>query len=153
MKVSVSADIRGKVEDLFAMSQDYARRLAWDPFVTRIELMNGATEPDVGVDTYVETVGGMSMVSRYISFKPPRVAAVTMMEGPRVLKSFSGGWTFRQLSADECNVTFNYNFKTNPAFLRFIMEPLAGLWYQREMRARLMRFKAWAENSENEHNS
>jgi ribosome-associated toxin RatA of RatAB toxin-antitoxin module len=148
MKVSVTADIRGKAEYLFAVSQDYARRLEWDPFVTRIELMNGATEPDVGVDTYVETAGGMSMVSRYISFKPPRVAAVTMIEGPRLLKSFSGGWAFRQVSPGICNVTFNYNFRTTPSFLRLLMEPIAGLWYKREMHARLMRFKEWAENQQ-----
>jgi ribosome-associated toxin RatA of RatAB toxin-antitoxin module len=145
LKVSVTANIRGTESRLFAMSQDYAQRLEWDPFVTKIELMNGATEPDVGVDTYVETVGGMAMVTRYISFKPPRVAAITMVGGPRSLKSFSGGWTFRQVTPDVCNVTFSYNFRTNPRWLSWLMEPVAGIWYRREMQARISRFKEWVE--------
>jgi ribosome-associated toxin RatA of RatAB toxin-antitoxin module len=130
------------------MSQDYTRRLEWDPFVAKIELMNGATEPDVGVDTYVETADGMSMVSRYISFKPPRVAAVTMVEGPRSLKSFSGGWAFRQTAPDVCTVTFSYNFRTNPRWLSWLVEPVAGIWYRRKMQERILCFKEWVEEAQ-----
>lgn len=148
MKITVTTVIEGRAEHIFALSQDYARRLEWDPFVSRIELMNGATEPAVGVDTYVETGSGMSMVSRYISFKPPYVAAVTMVEGPRLLESFSGGWAFRQVAPESCRVTFSYNFRTRPTWLRWLMEPVAGLWYRREMGARLARLKDWIENEQ-----
>jgi len=49
------------------------------------------------------------MVPRYVSFQPPRVAAVSMIEGPRVLTSFSGGWKFRQMSPTHCRVNSPYS--------------------------------------------
>ena len=85
------------------------------------------------------------MVSRYVSFQPPRVAAVSMIEGSRVLASFSGGMEIPADAPTYCGVTFTYNFRTSPIWLRWAMEPIAGLWYQRQTRARLNCFKAWAE--------
>ncbi|SMG39485.1 Polyketide cyclase / dehydrase and lipid transport [Paraburkholderia susongensis] len=137
--------VSGSVDWLFALSQDYSRRQEWDPFAARSELLNGATVPAVGVDEYIESVGGLVMVSRYVSFQPPHVAAVSMIEGPRLLAGFSGGWKFRQISPTLCTVTFTYNFRTSPIWLRWAMEPIAGLWYKRQMRARLNGFKAWTE--------
>ena len=145
MKFSVNTMVSGSADWLFALSQDYSRRQEWDPFASRSELLNGATVPAVGVDEYIESAGGLVMVSRYVSFQPPRVAAVSMIEGPRVLASFSRGWKFRQMSPTHCRVTFTYNFRTSPIWLRWAMEPIAGLWYQRQTRARLNCFKAWAE--------
>ncbi|MDE1006376.1 MAG: SRPBCC family protein [Paraburkholderia fungorum] len=145
MKFSVSMVVSGSADTLFSLSQDYSRRREWDPFATRSELLDGAVVPAVGVDEYIESSGGLVMVSRYVSFQPPHVAAVSMIEGPRLLASFSGGWKFRQLSPTHCRVTFTYNFRTSPAWLRWLLEPIAGLWYQRQTRARLNGFKAWAE--------
>lgn len=145
MKFAVSNVVAGSSDRLFALSQDYSRRVEWDPFATRSELLNGAAAPAVGVDEYIESAGGLVMVSRYVSFQPPRVAAVSMIDGPRLLASFSGGWKFRQISPTHCKVTFTYNFRTSPIWLRWVMEPIAGLWYRRQTRARLNCFKAWAE--------
>ncbi|MFM0371084.1 type II toxin-antitoxin system RatA family toxin [Paraburkholderia aspalathi] len=145
MKFSVSTMVSGSADWLFALSQDYSRRQEWDPFASRSELLNGATVPAVGVDEYIESAGGLVMVSRYVSFQPPHVAAVSMIDGPPLLTSFSGGWKFRQISPTHCRVTFTYNFRTSPIWLRWVMEPIAGLWYQRQTRARLNCFKAWAE--------
>jgi ribosome-associated toxin RatA of RatAB toxin-antitoxin module len=141
----VSTLVAGRADRLFALSQDYARRPEWDPFATRSELLNGAMAPAVGVDEYIESAGGLVMVSRYVSFQPPHVAAVSMIEGPRLLASFSGGWKFRPESPTQCRVTFTYNFRTSPAWLRWVMEPIAGFWYRRQTRARLNCFKAWVE--------
>ncbi|WGS49697.1 SRPBCC family protein [Paraburkholderia sp. D15] len=145
MQFSVSTLVSGSADRLFALSQDYARRPEWDPFATRAELLGDATAPDVGVDEYIESRGGLTMVSRYVSFQPPHVAAVSMIEGPRLLASFSGGWKFRPESPTQCRVTFTYNFRTSPAWLRWIMEPAAGFWYRRQTRRRLACFKTWAE--------
>ncbi|WP_133300355.1 SRPBCC family protein [Paraburkholderia lacunae] len=120
-------------------------RREWDPFATRTELLNRAAAPAVGVDEYIESVGGLVMVSRYVAFLPPHVAAVSMIEGPRLLASFSGGWKFRQMSPTHCSATFTYNFKTSPIWLRWLTEPIADFWSQRQARARLDGFKAWAE--------
>jgi ribosome-associated toxin RatA of RatAB toxin-antitoxin module len=145
MKFSVSTMVSGSADWLFALSQDYSRRQEWEPFASRSELLDGATVPAVGVDEYIESTGGLVMVSRYVSLRPPHVAAVSMIDGPPLLASFSGGWKFRQISPTHCRVTFTYNFRTSPIWLRWAMEPIAGLWYKRQTRARLNGFKEWAE--------
>jgi hypothetical protein len=90
MKFSVSTMVSGCADSLFALSQDYSRRQEWDPFAARSELLNGATVPAVGVDEYIESADGLVTVSRYVSFQPPHVAAVSMIDGPPLLASFSG---------------------------------------------------------------
>lgn len=147
MKVSVCEIVLRDAEFLFALSQDYGQRLEWDSFLTEAYLIGNASAAGIGVDSFCRNRSGAGMVSRYISYKPPHVAAVTMIKGPWILARFSGSWNFKQSAPGQSMVSFTYNFKTRPVFLRWLLEPMVARLYRKDMRQRLAAFKAWAEAS------
>ena len=72
--------------ELFALTQDYARRLEWDPFLKSAELVDGATAAGVGVRAYCVAHNGLGMETEYVAFNPPRACAVKMTRGPKPLR-------------------------------------------------------------------
>ncbi|MBV1775866.1 SRPBCC family protein [Burkholderiaceae bacterium DAT-1] len=149
MKVSVFADINSTPAELFHLSQDYQRRLEWDVYLSEAYLLGDAIEANVGVDSFCKGTSGAVMISRYVSFTPPSVAAVTMIKGPLILDRFSGSWSFKSCEGGT-RVTFTYNFRTRPAWLRSIIEPCVAWLYRRDMARRLLAFKRWVETKSGE---
>lgn len=145
MKVTVSTFVQRSAEELFELSQNYERRLEWDNYLVAAHLLGDRDQAGVGVDSYCKSRSGQVMVSRYVSFKPPLVAAVSMVEGPWVLKEFSGSWRFTESAEQGTLVAFTYNLRTRPRFLHRLMEPMIVALYHRQMQSRLEAFKRWAE--------
>lgn len=145
MRVTVSAIVARPAETLFWLSQDYARRLEWDAYLSEAYLLAGHTSAAVGVESFCKSKSGSVLVSRYISFSPPTHAAVEMTRGPWVLQSFCGTWRFRLMEPGHTEVRFIYNFKARPAIMRWLLEPLIATYYRAEMKRRLKAFKVWAE--------
>lgn len=145
MRISVDQIVAVSRERLFELSQDYARRLEWDDFLSEAYLLGDKT-PNVGVDAYCRSRWGAMMVSRYISYRPPQVAAVEMVDGPAALVRFSGSWNFTETGPESTRVRFTYNFRARPNWLRWLIEPLIGIVYLEQTRKRLMSFKRWAES-------
>ncbi len=146
MRVTVSVSVKRSQADLFYFSQSYSRRLEWDIYLSEAYLIGNAVEAAVGVDSFCKSTSGSIMVSRYISYSPPMVAAVSMIKGPLILESFSGSWLFKPLADGLTQVKFIYNFKTRPAWLRWMVEPLVAHFYRKDMERRLAAFKLWAES-------
>src|SRR5262245_48082399 len=84
-------------EVLFRLTQDYPHRLEWDPFLRTAELVGGAKEAGVGVRAWCVARNGMGMETEYVSYHPPRVAAVKMTKGPWLLAHFAGSWRFEEV--------------------------------------------------------
>jgi ribosome-associated toxin RatA of RatAB toxin-antitoxin module len=145
MKLVVQTHVAGAPETLFALSQDYARRREWDSFLAEAYLLHGAGQAGLGVESFCKSRGGSVMISRYVSYRPPRVAAVTMVQGPALLRSFSGTWEFGASVRGGTDVRFIYNFRLRPALLRPVLEPIVGRIYRSQMRRRLAAFRRWAE--------
>ena len=97
-------------EAVFNFSQDYGRRLEWDTFLKRAELINGATRAGLGVKAYCVSKGGYKMETEYVSYQAPKVTAVKISKGPYMFKNFVGSWNFRKLSEQETEVLFTYAF-------------------------------------------
>jgi ribosome-associated toxin RatA of RatAB toxin-antitoxin module len=146
MRITESLRVRSSPARLFALSQDYSRRLEWDSYLCEARLVN-AEVASVGVDSYCKSRGGSVMISRYISFSPPTHAAVEMIKGPWLLRQFGGTWRFRQAEIETTEVLFIYNFKVRPHLLRWVLEPIAAALYRRDMRHRLRAFQRWAESA------
>ena len=128
----------------FDLTQDYDRRLSWDPFLVEARLLDGATAAGVGVRAWcVARLPRVGMETEYVSFHPPRVAAVKMTRGPWPFDSFAGSWRFDELSPGHTRVTFRYSLTTRPAALR----PVVAAVFNREMRQRLAALKAALERS------
>lgn len=145
MKITVRDEIRRSQSELFDLSQNYDRRMEWDSYLSEAYLLHGATAAGTGIDSFCRSTSGAVLISRYVSYKPPVVAAVTMTQGPAVLQRFSGSWRFKPLGSTLTEVAFTYNFRTRPAWLRWLVEPVVAYFYRRDMIRRLAAFKAWAE--------
>ena len=143
----VSAEIWVPVgpEDAFAVAQTTGEvRRGWDPFIRRQHFLDGATAPGVGVRTFTRARVGPAMVSRYVSYRPPRQTGMTMHSGPWFFHTFGAGWRFTPQEQDGVAGTravWKYTFSTRPAWLRPVADRLGSWLLDREIRARIA---AWA---------
>ena len=142
MKFEHVAVVSASQAEVFALTQDYSRRLSWDPFLRRAELLGGAVAPDVGVRAWCEARSGWGMETEYVSFTPPRLAAVKMIRGPWMLDSFGGAWEFSPAGGNSTIVIFRYQFRTRPRWLAWMVEPLARRWFAWETKKRVLALQA-----------
>jgi hypothetical protein len=127
---------------LFALTQDYGRRLAWDPFLRSAELL-GAEQPGVGVRALCVAKSGLAMETEYVSFDPPTVCAIRMTRGPWVVAEFAGSWRFREVEPGRTEVRFRYLVVGRPRLLT----PLLRAFFARETRRRLLGLKRAVEDA------
>lgn len=148
----VSCDIRIPVSPsvAFAVSQTHGdARRRWDPFIREQRFLDGAEQPAVAVRTFTRTAfaGPLSptMISRYVSWRPPTSVGMTMERGPWFFERFGAGWRF---SADPegTHASWKYTFTIRPAWLRPLAEPLGRWILGREIRARIRAFAAACED-------
>lgn len=138
------ADIRASAEDLFALTQDYTRRLEWDPFLIEARLVD-AEGVAVGVRAWCVSRGGLGMETEYVTLVAPSVAAVKMTRGPWLIERFAASWRFDEFMPNCTRVTFRYHLTTKPRLARFLLDPLLTLLFRYEMRKRLYALKAMVE--------
>jgi ribosome-associated toxin RatA of RatAB toxin-antitoxin module len=122
LRIEESVIIEENPELVFDFTQDYSKRLRWDTFLKRADLLNGVSEAGKGVKAYCVARNGLGMVTEYITFNRPEVTAVKMTKGPFLFKSFSGSWRFKMKSPEKTEVIFLYSFT-----LRFPFVLLSGL--------------------------
>ena len=137
--------IRATPAQLFALTQDYSRRLEWDPFLKEAYLLDGATETGVGVRANCVAKSGLAMETEYISFNPPQTTAVKMTKGPWFIESFSGSWRFREEGEGQTRVHFRYHLRARPTWLAAVMTPVIGFIFGRDTRKRLVALKCAVE--------
>jgi len=139
-------EIRADRSAVFALTQDYDRRLSWDPFLKEARLLGDATHAAIGVRAWCVARNGIGMETEYITFDPPDVAAVKMTRGPAFLSSFAGSWVLRAGQSGATRVAFRYHFVPRPRWLGFLIGPIFRLVFARETRRRLAALKAALEN-------
>jgi hypothetical protein len=127
--------------ELFALTQDYGRRLAWDPFLREARLLDGAGSAVPGVRAWCVAWYGLGMETEYVTVSPPRVAAVRMTRGPWLLESFAGSWRFEPAGPGRTRVTFRYRLTARPRWLRWLLHPLLATFFGHDTRQRLRALK------------
>ncbi len=137
--------IRAGAAQLFVLTQDYTKRLEWDPFLKKAYLLDGATEAAVGVRAKCVAKSGLAMVTEYVSFNPPGVTAVRMTKGPWFIESFAGSWRFQEEAEGRTRVSFCYHVRARPAWLAAALSPLLALVFGRDTRKRLTALKHFVE--------
>ena len=143
-----SITIAADAAELFDLSQDYSRRLQWDPFLRSAELLNGATTAQVGVKAYCVAKNGWGMETEYVSFNRPRTTAVKMTKGPWFIQSFAGTWHFEQHSSEQTTVSFSYHLKAKPVWLSWLLTPLIARFFAHDTYKRLVALKQAVETKE-----
>ena len=110
LKFTKTIIIQANQEEVFDFTQNYKKRLKWDTFLKRADLIEGATAAGKGVKAFCVAKNGLGMVTEYVTFNRPKVTAIRMTKGPFMFKSFLGSWTFKELSANKTEVIFLYSF-------------------------------------------
>jgi ribosome-associated toxin RatA of RatAB toxin-antitoxin module len=110
LRLKASLSIDAEVETVFDFTQDYTKRLQWDTFLKRADLMEGALYPGIGVKAYCVAKNGLGMITEYITFNRPKVTAIKMKKGPYMFRSFTGSWTFKEIRPGQTEVIFLYSF-------------------------------------------
>jgi ribosome-associated toxin RatA of RatAB toxin-antitoxin module len=124
-------------EAAFDLTQDYGRRLEWDPFLSEARLVDGATAAAPGVRAWcVSRALRVGMETEYVSARRGRVAAVRMTKGPWPIGRFAGSWLFRPEAAGT-RVTFRYHVSAVRGLLGWLAQPLMVWWFRRETVKRL----------------
>ncbi len=129
----------------FAVSQTTGDlRLRWDPFIGGQHFMDGAQRPDVGVRTFTRHRLGPSMVSEYVSYRPPSNVGMKMVSGPWFFDNFAGGWRFRPADSPDgtpwTRAVWRYSFRIRPPWLSPVADRLGTLVLQREIDRRIAAF-------------
>jgi hypothetical protein len=137
--------IRQLPEALFALTQDYGRRLEWDPFLRSAALVGGAAQAGPGVRAYCVAHNGLGMETEYVSFNPPAAAAVKMTRGPWFIGGFAGSWRFLPEADGRTRVVFRYSVRARPAWLQPLLNPVLVRVFGREVRRRLEGLRAFVE--------
>ncbi len=133
--------------DVYNASQDYSVRYQWDPFPEKIELLNGATEVEIGVRTLVIAKSGLTMEVEFVQVAPPTTAAIIMIKGPAFIQSFGGSWVFKPIDANTTKAKFRYSIKTKKWAIPPISEYIAALYFKKAVTARLSGLKKFCEKS------
>jgi ribosome-associated toxin RatA of RatAB toxin-antitoxin module len=135
MKFSKSLEIDCPREQIFDLTQDYARRLEWDPFLSKAGLLDGARTPQIGAKALCVDHHGFSMEVVYVAYKRPEVAAVKMMRGPFFVSSFAGTWRFTEAGNGRTLVLFEYYYRLAWPFA--ILRRFVDAVFAREIAERL----------------
>jgi hypothetical protein len=148
--LEAAIEIRARPEAVFDLIHDYPRRLEWDPFLKDARLLEGAQTAGLGVKARCTARGGfagLAMETVYVSFDRPRVAAVKMTKGPAVLETFAASLSQQDIGPGVTRVSYRFNFSTRPRWLRAIADPIAAVFFRREVRQRLEALKRYLERS------
>lgn len=127
------------VEETFDLVHDYRSRLSWDTLLREAYTVDHVA-PAQGVEavcTARRRLGGLSFRTRYVTFRRPELAAVTLVNAPPFFGSWSASIRHRPLEAGTSEVVYTMTFRCRPSFLAWVIEPVARVLFRWETRKRL----------------
>ena len=124
---------------VFDFTQDYSRRLLWDTFLKKADLLEGAKAAGLGVKAWCVARNGLGMETEYVSYNRPKATAIKMTRGPYLFKSFLGSWTFKETGPGQTEIIFLYSFTLRFPFNLFKIAIKKNL--SRNVRIRLQDLK------------
>ncbi|CAN5427105.1 hypothetical protein BH10ACT1_BH10ACT1_16150 [soil metagenome] len=130
---------RASAEDAFAVAGSYRVRLEWDPFVSTQHLIN-TDRPGEGVQTFTRSRHGLTMVSEYLTYRPPTHMGMKMVSGPSFFRTFSGSWHFKDLGDGRLEVVYRYRYDCRPAWLQPISHRIGNVVLGRDIEKRVAAF-------------
>ena len=141
-----SLEIDAPAATVWRVSQDYAVRYDWDPFPERIEVVGDAAQPlQRGTQVLVHSKLGMQMRVEFVQVNAPERAAIAMVEGPWFLSKFAGSWIFQAATPQRTLARFRYTVVAAPWWLRWLIEPLAAIYFTQVVKKRLAGLKRYCE--------
>ncbi len=137
---SVSAIIPASSAEVFRLLHDYERRLEWDTLLQAAYLTDDWTEAQLHATSVCQgrwQLGGMALKTEYITFNPPEVAAVRMVNRPPFFHSFAATIRHRDRADGSSHIEYLYKFTARPRWLRWILHPIMSVVFRFETQKRL----------------
>ena len=142
----VSEIIPAPSSAVFDLIHDYTRRLEWDTLLRAAYLDDGNIVAGKGVTSVCigrRSLGGIALKTVYITFDPPTLAAVKMVNSPAFFQSWAASIHHQDISDHESRITYKFHFTTKPRLLQFILDPIIERVFLWETRKRLQALKAF----------
>lgn len=137
---TVSDVIPASASEVFQLLHDYDRRLEWDTLLQAAYLIDGAQMAALGVKSVCKgktSLGGIALETEYVTFRPPDVAAVRMVNRPPFFDTFAATIRHTALTGHSSSIEYKYHFTARPLWLRFVLHPIMNLLFKWETRKRL----------------
>ena len=131
----VRQEVPASAERTFDLVHDYPNRLAWDTLLRSAYTVDGVA-PGVGVEAVCSArwrLGGMSFRTRYVTFRRPELAAVTLVRRPPLFATWAASIRHKPLGPDRSEVVYTLTFTCRPR----AVEPIALAAFRWETRRRL----------------
>ena len=80
------------------------------------------------------------MMSRYVSYVPPRNVGMTMVRGPAFFDVFGAGWRFTAADDGGTVAVWRYNFTCRPKLVRPLAHAIGRWFLQRDIERRIEGF-------------
>jgi hypothetical protein len=145
---TVSDVIPATSADVFRLLHDYDRRLEWDTLLQAAYLTDGYREAQLGATSVCQGrtyLGGMALKTVYVTFRPPEIAAVKMLNRPPFFETFAATIRHRDLDAGRSAIQYTFTFTARPRWLRFLLHPLMKWAFTLETRKRLRALRRYFE--------
>jgi hypothetical protein len=150
---SVIDVIPAPAADVFRLLHNYDRRLERDTLLRAAYLLDGCREAGLGVKSVCAgkwQLGGIALTTEYISFSPPNVAAVRMVNRPPFFETFAATIRHSEQPDGTSSIEYKYNFTARPGWLRFVLHPLMNFLFKMETRKRIAALRQHFANQTNQ---
>jgi polyketide cyclase/dehydrase/lipid transport protein len=137
---TVSQIILAPSAAVFALLHDYSRRLEWDTLLSAAYLDDGFTVAAKGATSVCVGrwfLGRIALKTEYITFDPPRMAAVKMINRPPFFESWAASIHHEDVDNHSSRVTYTWTFTARPRWLGWLLEPAMNAMFRRETGKRL----------------
>src|SRR5438105_5057012 len=124
---TVREEIPAPSAEVFQLLHDYRRRLQWDTLLQAAYLTDGYQEAQAGAVSVCKGrthLGGIAVKAEYVTFRPPELAAVKMINRAPFFDTFAATIRHRNLTDSSSMVEYSYTFTARPSWLRFILHPV-----------------------------
>jgi polyketide cyclase/dehydrase/lipid transport protein len=145
----VSDVIPAPADDVFRLLHDYNRRLEWDTLLQAAYLLDNCQEAALGARSVCKgkrMLGGIALTTEYISFRPPDVAAVRMINRPPFFDTFAATIRHQSQADGSSKIEYNYNFTSRPRWLRFVLHPIMNFCLKMETKKRIAALRRYFAN-------
>lgn len=148
----VSITVDAPAQRVFDVVHDYSIRTAWDTLLRSAEMQSGRDpgKDEVAVCSAHWYLGGLTFRTRYVTFNPPDLAAVTLVKPYFIFRNWSASIRHRDVEGSggaASEVVYTLNLQCRPTWLARPMEAVACRLFGLETQRRLVALKRYVEGA------
>lgn len=125
--------------DAFEGFHNHGVRLQWDSLLSHATIEDGSSHPYIGAISSNRGRGWkrlFAMRTRFVNYKPPRVAAAVLIEPQGCFQEWSASMQHRDLDDGTSELTYTFSVRLRPRWLGWLLNPLVNALFEFETRRR-----------------